>query len=77
VVCTEVGSPKDFPGTWAGYIVHETGISQVVRRVAAPDVLAWTDYSGRAALGLWQLWSPGLRPHRCFHHEWDLGVRSS
>ena len=30
---TEVGSPKDFPGVWAGYVVHEGGIRQVVRRV--------------------------------------------
>lgn len=70
VVCTEVGSPKDYPGTWAGYIVYEGGITQVVRRVSAPDVLRWTDFSGRAALGVWKLWSPGLRDHRCFHHRW-------
>ncbi|MBI2704204.1 MAG: metallophosphoesterase [Actinobacteria bacterium] len=70
VVCTEVGSPKDYPGTWAGYIVYETGITQVVRRVSAPDVLRWTDYSGNAALGLWKWWSPGLRSHRCFYHQW-------
>jgi len=70
VVCTEVGSPKDYPGTWAGYIVHEGGITQVVRRVAAPDVLRWTDFSGQAAFGLWKLWSPGIRDHRCFHHRW-------
>lgn len=71
VTCTEVGSPKDYPGTWAGYIVFETGITQVVRRVAAPDMLRWNDFSGGAAFGLWKLWSPGLRPHRCFHHPWD------
>ena len=70
VVCTEVGSPKDYPGTWAGYIVYESGITQVVRRVSAPDVLRWTDFSGGAALGIWKLWSPGLRDHRCFHHAW-------
>ena len=27
---TEVGSTKDYPGTWAGYVVHEGGIRQVV-----------------------------------------------
>jgi predicted phosphodiesterase len=70
LVLTEVGSPKDFPGTWAGYVVHEGGIRQVVRRVSRPDVLAWTDYTARAAFGLWGLWSPGARSHRCFSHTW-------
>ncbi len=70
LVLTEVGSPKDFPGTWAGYVVHEGGIRQMVRRVATPDLLRWTDYSANAALGVWGLWSPGLRSHRCFSHAW-------
>jgi len=70
LVLTEVGSPKDFPGTWAGYVVHEGGIRQVVRRVTPPDLLRWTDYSANAALGLWGLWAPGLLSHRCFSHVW-------
>jgi predicted phosphodiesterase len=70
IVCTEVGSPKDYPGTWAAYTVYEGGITQVVWRVSAPDVLRWTDYSAGAAFGGWGLWSPGLRSHRCFHHAW-------
>ncbi len=70
LVLTEVGSTKDYPGTWAGYVVHEGGIRQVVRRVAAPDVLAWTDFSAGAAFAAWGLWSPGLLSHRCFTHVW-------
>ena len=70
VVVTEVGSPKDFPGTWAGYVVHEGGIRQVVRRVASPDLLAWTDRSARAALHLWGRWAPGRLEDRCFTHDW-------
>lgn len=70
VVISEVGSTKDFPGTWAGYVVHEGGIRQVVRRVDPPDLLRWTDRSARAAAGAWGLWSPGLRSHRCFSHTW-------
>jgi 3',5'-cyclic-AMP phosphodiesterase len=70
LMLTEVGSPKDFPGVWAGYVVHEGGIRQVVRRVARPDVLAWTDYTAGAVFGAWGLWSPGLRSHRCFSHAW-------
>ncbi len=70
VVVTEVGSTKDFPGTWAGYVVHEGGIRQVVRRTGAPDVLAWTDASAAAALGAWGRWSPGRLDDRCFSHRW-------
>jgi hypothetical protein len=73
VVLTEVGSPKDYPGTWAGYVVHEGGIRQVVRRVSQPDLLAWTDYTAGAVLGAWALWSPGLLHHRCFSHPWPAG----
>jgi 3',5'-cyclic-AMP phosphodiesterase len=70
VLVTEVGSPKDFPGTWAGYVVHDGGIRQVVRRVADPDILRWTDHSARAALTLWSRWSPGSLADRCVNHRW-------
>lgn len=70
LVLTEVGSPKDYPGTWAGYVVHEGGIRQVVRRVSGAGLLRWTDYTAGAAVGLWGLWSPGLLGHRCFSHTW-------
>lgn len=70
LVLTEVGSPKDYPGTWAGYVVHEGGIRQVVRRVSGPTVLRWTDFTAGAAGGLWGIWSPGLLGHRCFTHPW-------
>ena len=70
IVLTEVGSPKDYPGTWAGYVVHEGGIRQVVRRVSRPDILRWTDYSAAAALHAWGVWSPGWLSHRCFTHAW-------
>src|SRR5438067_12723068 len=50
VVVTEIGSTKDYPGGWAGYAVHEGGIRQVVRRVARPDCIAWTERT-RWALG--------------------------
>lgn len=66
----EIGSTKDFPGAWAGYVVHEGGIRQVVRRVAAPDAIAWTDYTRKAVGGIWGRWAPGLRSHRCFSLRW-------
>ncbi|MDQ1419919.1 MAG: 3,5-cyclic-AMP phosphodiesterase [Acidimicrobiaceae bacterium] len=66
----EVGSTKDYPGTWTGYAVHEGGIRQVVRRIAAPDVIAWTETTARAIGGVWGRWSPGRRDERCFTHHW-------
>ncbi len=66
----EVGSPQDFPGTWAGYVVHEGGIRQVVRRIADPEALRWTDSTRRAFLRLWGHWSPGTLDQRCFSLSW-------
>lgn len=70
VTVTEVGSPKDYPGTWAGYAVHEGGIRQVVRRVSRTDCIRWTEYTRWAALGLWGRWSPGRLDDRCFSLTW-------
>ena len=70
VVVTEVGSTKDFPGTWAGYVVHEGGIRQVVRRVADPDCLAWTESTRRVFLGTWGTWAAWSLGARCFSHPW-------
>lgn len=70
VVITEVGSTHDYPGTWAGYVVHEGGVRQVVRRVAAPEAIAWTEATRRTVLGAWGRWSPGGISDRCFSHTW-------
>jgi len=74
ITCTEVGSPKDFPGTWAGYVVHEGGIRQVTYRVAGSpdgdDIVPWLDHSAKAALGAWGRWSPGTLADRCFSLAW-------
>lgn len=67
---TEVGSTKDYPGVWAGYVVHEGGIRQVVRRVSQPDCIAWTDRTRAAVGGLWGPWAAGRRSWRCFSWEW-------
>lgn len=63
---TQVGSTKDYPGVWAGYVAHEGGLRQVVRRVGRPDCLRWTDHTRRAALGTWRWVSPGPLSSRCF-----------
>jgi 3',5'-cyclic-AMP phosphodiesterase len=70
VVITEVGSVKDHPGTWAGYLVYEGGIVQVVRRVAAPAAIAWTERTATSVFGIWGRWSPGRLRDRSFTHSW-------
>jgi hypothetical protein len=70
VEITEVGSPKDYPGTWGGYVVHEGGIRQVVRRVADPGCLPWLEYTRWAAWGAWGWWSPGRLEARSFTYPW-------
>ena len=75
VAVTQVGSTKDYPGVWAGYVVHEGGLRQVVRRVARPDCLSWTDHSRRAAAGFWRHVAPGRLDARCFNLPWSVPVR--
>jgi 3',5'-cyclic-AMP phosphodiesterase len=70
VVVVETGSTKDYPGTWAGYAVHEGGIRQVIRRIAAPEVISWTEGTFWALGGMWGLWSPGTLAQRCFSQHW-------
>jgi predicted phosphodiesterase len=71
VVVTEVGSPKDHPGGWGGYVVHEGGIRQVVRRVEEPDVLRWTEATADALFGIWGRYAKGRLAGRCFVHRWQ------
>jgi len=70
ITVTEVGSTKDFPGTWTGYAVHEGGIRQVVRRISDPTCLPWLDATARAGGGFWGMWSPGELDDRCFSLAW-------
>ncbi len=70
LVISEVGSTKDYPGCWAGYKVFEGGLVQTVRRIARPDVIAWTEVTKRAMNGQWGRWSPGRLDDRCFALTW-------
>lgn len=70
ITATQVGATKDYPGVWAGYVAHEGGLRQVVRRVARPDCLRWTDHTRRAALGTWRWAAPGRLSWRCFDLRW-------
>jgi predicted phosphodiesterase len=66
LILSEVGSPKDYPGTWAGYVAYPDRLRQVVYRVADPPAIAWTERTGRALFGIWGLWSRGTLASRCF-----------
>lgn len=70
VTVTEVGSTKDFPGVWAGYDVYEGGIVQTVRRTLAPEAMSWTEYTRKAAGGVWAHYAPGRLEDRCFSLTW-------
>ncbi|MEY2569967.1 MAG: 3,5-cyclic-AMP phosphodiesterase, partial [Acidimicrobiaceae bacterium] len=70
VTWSEVGSTKDYPGTWAGYVVHASGIRQVVHHVSDPSVQAWLERTRWAVGGVWGLWSPGRLSDRCFSVTW-------
>ncbi|WP_195210307.1 metallophosphoesterase family protein [Actinomarinicola tropica] len=71
LVVTEVGSTKDFPGVWGGYVVHEGGIRQTVRRTLDRSAMGWTEYTRRAVGGIWGRWSMGDLDDRCISHDWD------
>jgi predicted phosphodiesterase len=75
LLAVEVGSTKDYPGTWAGYAVHEGGIRQVVRRVSAPAAISWTESTYHALGGVWGWWAPGAMDDRCFTHQWPTRPR--
>lgn len=70
VVVTQVSSTKDYPGAWGGYVVHEGGLRQVVRRIEHPDAIGWTDHSRVAAFGMWEHAAPGRLDARCFNVAW-------
>lgn len=71
VLLTQVASTRDWPGVWAGYTVYEGGISQVVRRIAAPGAIHWHEYSKDALVGIWRFWSNGPLSQRCLVQSWS------
>lgn len=70
VLITEVAATHHWPGVWAGYVVHEGGIRQVVRRIVGPDIIEWHEYSKNAVGSLWGRYAPGSLSQRCFVHPW-------
>ncbi len=73
VTTTQVGATKDYPGVWAGYVVHEGGLRQLVQRIGRPDCVRWTEHTRRAGVGTWRYVAPGPLASRCFTLEWDDG----
>jgi len=70
VTVTEVGSTKDFPGTWAGYAVHDDGMGQTSFHVTGEGADAWLDRTRKAAARTWGFWSPGTLEDRCRTTTW-------
>jgi Icc protein len=66
VPIVEVSSAKDYPGAWAEYRVYEGGYTQMVRRIAAPDALRWTERTREMFLGLYRDYALGGLADRCF-----------
>jgi 3',5'-cyclic-AMP phosphodiesterase len=62
----EVSAVKDFPGAWAEYRVFEGGVLQVLRRIASPDALAWTERTRVMFAGLYHDYAFGQLEDRCF-----------
>ena len=62
----EVSAVKDFPGVWAEYRVFEGGVLQVVRRIADPAALAWTERTRGMYEGGYAAYSFGALSDRCF-----------
>ncbi|MGZ6945165.1 MAG: metallophosphoesterase family protein [Acidimicrobiia bacterium] len=66
----EVSCTKDYPGVWAEYQIYEHGYTQVVRRISAPDALAWTERTRPMFGGLYRTYALGHLGHRCFTETW-------
>lgn len=70
VLVTEVAATHHWPGVWAGYVVHEGGIRQVVRRIVGSEIIEWHEYSKNAVGSLWGRYAPGRLDQRCLVHHW-------
>ncbi|MEM8707215.1 MAG: metallophosphoesterase [Actinomycetota bacterium] len=75
-VISEVSATKDYPGVWAGYVLHENGVRQAVRRIAEPSCVSWNDRTHAVVAGIWGAWSPGRISDRAFTHTWSVDRRT-
>jgi len=66
VPIVEVACVKDYPGAWAEYRVHEGGYTQLVRRIASPAAMAWTEKTRHMFADLYRDYALGNLSDRCF-----------
>jgi Icc protein len=70
VPIVEIACVKDYPGAWAEYRVHEGGYTQLVRRIASPAAMAWTEQTRHMFAGLYRDYALGAQSDRGFTHMW-------
>jgi predicted phosphodiesterase len=68
VPVVEIACVKDYPGAWAEYRIHEGGYTQLTRRIAHPDAMAWTEKTRGMFAGLYRDYALGSLADRCFTH---------
>lgn len=62
----EVGTVKDFPGSWAEYRVYDGLVLQVHRRVTDPTALEWSERTRHMFAGTYERYALGELADRCF-----------
>jgi len=62
----EVACGKDYPGAWAEYRVYEEGYTQVMRRIASPAALDWSERCRQMIQGIYRDLVLGGIDDRCF-----------
>ena len=70
VPIVEIACVKDYPGAWAEYRVHEGGYTQLVRRIATPVAMAWTEQTRHMVAGLYRDYALGAQNDRRFTQNW-------
>ena len=70
VPLVEVACAKDYPGAWAEYRVYEGGYTQVMRRLADPAALAWSERCRDMIQGIYRDLVLGSIRSRCFTYRW-------
>jgi 3',5'-cyclic AMP phosphodiesterase CpdA len=66
VPIVEIACVKDYPGAWAEYRVHESGYTQLARRISTPAAMAWTEQTRAMFAGLYRDYALGGQSDRCF-----------
>ncbi len=65
----EVGTVKDYPGSWAEYRVYDGLVLQVHRRVTDAAALAWSERTREMFAGTYARYARGRLSDRCFAIE--------